>query len=165
MNTFILMAKVVRSPELRYTQENQRPVAEMLVEFEAVKAEDSPSTLKVVGWGNLATEIQEKYSEGDRLIIEGRLSMILLERPEGFKEKRAELVASRVYSLDGTSITSVASAQSATSSPSEKVVAMDSYKSSKPASESTDFSMSSDFSPLSEPAAEVTDQNLDDIPF
>lgn len=38
---------------------------------------------------------------GDRLILEGRLKMDTIDRPEGFKEKRAELVVSRFYTVDG----------------------------------------------------------------
>ena len=102
MNTCILMAKIVRNPELRYTQDTQIPFAQMLVEFEGSRPEDPPSTLKVVGWGEkLANEIKENYTEGDNLIIEGRLSMNMIDRPEGFKEKRAELRASRVYQVEG----------------------------------------------------------------
>ncbi|MBR8829462.1 MAG: single-stranded DNA-binding protein [Gomphosphaeria aponina SAG 52.96 = DSM 107014] len=99
MNSCILMGKIVRSPELRYTQENQTPIAQMLVEFEGPSASDQVATLKVVAWGNMATETQEKYTEGDRVIIEGRLSMNRIERPEGVKETVAELVASHIYPL------------------------------------------------------------------
>jgi single-strand DNA-binding protein len=100
MNSCILMATIIRTPELRYTQENQTPVTQMLVEFDNVRPDAPPSTLKVVGWGNLATEIQQTYSEGDRVIIEGRLSMNVVERPDGLKEKRAELVVSRIHPLN-----------------------------------------------------------------
>jgi single-stranded DNA-binding protein len=63
--------------------------------------DDSPKeSLKVVGWGNLANTIKETYHPGDRLIIEGRLGMNMIERQEGFKEKRAELTASRISLVD-----------------------------------------------------------------
>ena len=165
MNSCVLMAKIIRSPELRYTQENQTPVAQMLVEFESLRTEEAPSTLKVVGWGNLATEMQEKYSEGDRVIIEGRLSMNVFERPEGFKEKRAELVASRIHVL-GSGNGQVNIASPVTSS-SEKVVAMDTFKqqTSEPAKVDADLSTET---PITEPKTTVspsTNQDLDDIPF
>jgi len=100
MNSFILLAKIVQNPELRYTQDNQTPIAEMLVEFQANRPEDS-YTLKVVGWGNLATEIGEKYRAENQVIIEGRLSIKNYENPDGYKEKKAELIASRIYLVDG----------------------------------------------------------------
>ncbi len=98
MNSCILMAEVVQEPQLRYTTD-QTPLTEMLVQFPGLRAEDPPATLKVVGWGNLAQEIQQNYHQGDRVIIEGRLGMNTVERPEGFKEKRAELTAQRIHPL------------------------------------------------------------------
>lgn len=99
MNSCILMAQIVKDPELRYTSDNQTEIAEMQVEFPSLKADDPPALLKVVGWRNLAREIKQRYKKGDRVIIEGRLSMNTIERREGFKEKRAELTASRIHKL------------------------------------------------------------------
>lgn len=102
------MAEIVQDPQLRYTTD-QTALAEMLVEFPGLRAEDPRSTLKVVGWGNLAQEIQQQYHQGDRVIIEGRLSMNTVERQEGFKEKRAELTVQRIHPLGaGVSIGSSA---------------------------------------------------------
>lgn len=117
MNSCVLMATVIRNPELRYTQENQTPVTTLLVEFPGSREEDPACSLKVVGWGNLATEMQERYHEGDQLLIEGRLSMQMVERTEGFKEKRAELVASRVVKLDGVALTLAPSTPTPMSEP------------------------------------------------
>jgi len=100
MNSFVLLAKIVRSPELRYTQESQTPVAEMMVEFPGTRPEDS-NLLKVVGWVVLANEITEKYHLDDQVVIEGRLSIKTYDNPEGFKEKKAEMIASRVYGING----------------------------------------------------------------
>jgi len=98
MNSCILMAEIIQQPQLRYTPDNQLQIAEMLVQFPGPKPEDPPEHLKVIGWGNFAQEIHEKYHEGDRVIIEGRLSMNTIER-DGIKEKRAELTAQRIYSV------------------------------------------------------------------
>lgn len=110
MNSCILMAEVVQNPELRYTPDNQTPIAEMWVQFAGLREDDPPSKLKVVGWGNLAQEIQERYHEGDRVIIEGRLHMNTIDRQEGFKEKRAELTAQKVYLLGADTNLSVSTA-------------------------------------------------------
>lgn len=96
MNNCILMAEIVEAPQLRYTADNQTPIAEFVVKFPGLRAEDTPGQMKVVGWGNLAQEIQEKYRMGDRVLLEGRLGMSTVERPEGFKEKRAEMTVQRV---------------------------------------------------------------------
>jgi len=104
MNSCIIMAEVIRPPQLRYTQDNQTAIADMEVEFPGQRPEDPPAKLKVVGWGNLAQEMQTSYQLGDRVVIEGRLAMNSVDRPEGFKEKQAELTASKIYSLGMTDI-------------------------------------------------------------
>ena len=101
MNSCILMAQIVSDPELRSTQDNVS-VASMMVEFESNREGDAPGKVQVEGWGNLAEEIKNTYSAGEQIIIEGRLSMNLFEMPEGYKEKRAKLVASRIYSVGGS---------------------------------------------------------------
>ena len=98
------MAEVIRPPQLRYTQDNQTAIADMEVQFPGQRPEDPPAKLKVVGWGNLAQEMQTSYQLGDRVVIEGRLAMNSVDRPEGFKEKQAELTASKIYSLGMTDI-------------------------------------------------------------
>jgi single-strand DNA-binding protein len=100
MNSCILMALIVSDPELRTTQD-QMTVSSMIVEFEPSKEGEEPGKVQVEGWGNLAEEMKNNYSAGDQIIIEGRLSMNVFERQEGYKEKRAKLVASRIYPLSG----------------------------------------------------------------
>ncbi|MEH1974876.1 MAG: single-stranded DNA-binding protein [Nostoc sp.] len=102
MNSCVLMAEIINEPQLRYTADNLG-VTEMLVQFpNSQKPEDPPATLKVVGWGNLATEIQQNYHQGDRVILVGRLTMNTVERQEGFKEKRAELTVQQIQSVGGS---------------------------------------------------------------
>lgn len=115
MNSCILMAEIVQEPQLRYTPDNQTPIAEIMVEFPGIRDEDPPARLKVVGWGTLAQEIQEKYHQGDRIIVEGRLHMNTFDRPEGFKEKRAELTAQKIHLLGaGATLTTTATVPNST---------------------------------------------------
>lgn len=97
MNSCILMAQIVQEPQLRFTAD-QMAICEMLVEFAERGAQENPAQLKVVGWGNLAQEIQKSYHQGDRVIIEGRLTMNSVQ-VEGYKEKRAELTVQKIYPL------------------------------------------------------------------
>lgn len=99
MNNFVLMAEIIQDPQLRYTTDNLA-IAEMKVQFPGLRADDRMSEINVVGIGNLAQEIQERYHQGDRVIIEGRLKMNTVERQEGFREKRAELIAQRIHTLN-----------------------------------------------------------------
>ncbi len=95
------MAEIIKNPELRYTADNQMAVADMFVQFApppGSRPDDRQPTIEVVGWGNLATEMKENFKIGDRVTIEGRLQMNTIER-DGYKEKRAQLVASRLYHM------------------------------------------------------------------
>ena len=101
MNSCILMAEIYSDPQLRYTADAQIPIAEMLVQFPNLGANQQMSTLKVVAWRDRAEELHKNYRAGDRVIIEGRLTMNVVELPAGYKEKRAELTASKIYPLTG----------------------------------------------------------------
>ncbi len=99
MNNCLMMAEIVQSPQLRYTSDNQTPVAEFVVQFPGLREGDPSSQMKVVGWGNLAQDIQAQYQAGQRVMLEGRLAMNVVERPEGFKEKQVEMTVSRIYNV------------------------------------------------------------------
>lgn len=186
MNSCILMAQIIQDPELRYTADTQTAIAQMLVEFPGLRAEDPPATLKVVGWGQFAQEIKENYSVGDHVIIEGRLNMNTIDRTEGFKEKRAELTASRIYKLGtdtvfephvATPATTFDAAAPASSTKSNNVVVpLRPHASSNPVSNpknlERDFASStpeSDFEPTrvhtSTTVNADSEKDLDDIPF
>ncbi len=118
MNSCVLMAKIVRNPQLRYTQDNQLAVTEMMVEFENLSPNSPPSMLKVIAWGNLATDVEQKYTEGNQVVLTGRLKMDVVER-QGYKEKIAELTISHIYPLDGNGNSN---------SPSNNVVNLNNYQ-------------------------------------
>ena len=99
---------MLEAPQLRYTQDNQTPVAEMVARFDGLRAEDPPGQLKVVGWGNLATDLQSRVQVGQRWVLEGRLRMNTVTRQDGVKEKRAELTLARLHPLAPLAAGSVA---------------------------------------------------------
>ena len=112
MNHCVLEVEVIDAPTVRYTQDNQTPIAEMSVRFDPLRDGDPPSELKVVGWGNLAQELQNRVQVGQRLLIEGRLRMNTVPRGDGMKEKRAEFTLARLHPI-GASTTSSSTASSA----------------------------------------------------
>lgn len=139
MNSCILMAEIIREPQLRYTPDSQTAVTEMMVQFPGLRAEDPPATLKVVGWGNLAQEIQGSFKKGDRVVIEGRLTMNTIDRQEGFKEKRAELTASRIHKV---AIDTDFDTSAAEGTPPSNVVPMGSRRPSAAPADDSDGGMS-----------------------
>jgi single-stranded DNA-binding protein len=94
----LLEVEVLEAPQVRYTQDNQTPVAEMTARFDGLRPEDPAGQIKVVGWGNLATDLQNRVQVGERWVLEGRLRMNTVTRQDGVKEKRAELTLARLHS-------------------------------------------------------------------
>ena len=109
MNSCVLMVEIVGEAQMRQTQEGLT-VTDVVVEFESTREGDSPSQIKLVGWGNLAEEMKNNYHRGDRIVVDGRLGMNLIEI-DGYKEKRAELVASRIYPLSKSEFVATSSPQ------------------------------------------------------
>ena len=103
MNHCVLEVEVIDAPTVRYTQDNQTPIAEMAVRFDSLRDGDPPGELKVVGWGNLAQDLQNRVQMGQRLLIEGRLRMNTVPRGDGMKEKRAEFTLARLHPIGAAS--------------------------------------------------------------
>jgi len=101
VNHCLLEVEVLEAPQVRYTQDNQTPVAEMAVQFDGLRPDDPAGQLKVVGWGSLAQDLQNRVQVGQRLMVEGRLRMNTVSRQDGVKEKRAEFTLSRLHPLGG----------------------------------------------------------------
>ena len=48
MNHCVLEVEVIQAPTVRYTQENQMPIAEVEVRFDALRPNDLPGELKKI---------------------------------------------------------------------------------------------------------------------
>ena len=103
VNHCLLEVEVIEAPQIRYTQDNQTPIAEMLVRIDGLRPDDPPGQLKVVGWGNLAQDLQNRVHSGQRLVLEGRMRINSIARPDGVREKRAELTLARLHPFSGAS--------------------------------------------------------------
>ena len=154
MNHCVLEVDVLQAPTLRYTQDNQTPIAEMDVDFDALRPDDPRGQLKVVGWGNLAQDLQNRVQVGQRLVIEGRLRMNTVPRQDGTKEKRAEFTLSRLHAVGATP----AGMQAAPATPR-----------AQPAPQAATPRPAASQAPVPEPAAQWNSAPLvpdtDDIPF
>ncbi len=170
MNNFVLMVRIASNPELRYVQDSQRPIAQMFVEFEAGGNNNQKSSLKAVAWGNLGEKIiQQKYTQGDQVILVGRLSMNIFERQDGLKEKRAEMLISRIIPINHN--------QTDYSPPTENSLNVDDKVVEFPHQNQNNQLNSNDNSPLTDydnnynsteintMNSETQEKNLDDIPF
>ena len=99
MNHCLIQAVINSAPQMRYTKENQTPIAEMIVNFKGLRSEDPVRELKILGWGNIAQEMIDELKEGQNIVVEGRLRMNSVTRKDGTKEKQAELTASKIHQI------------------------------------------------------------------
>lgn len=176
------MARIVKGPELRFTSDGQTPVANMLLEFDALKPSDPPQRLKAVGWRGLAEELNQNYQVGDQVIVQGSLRMDSFDRPEGFKEKRAELTISKIYKqAAGMSFQSLDTPASSDNAYAGNAYPDNAYSGSAPmdnARPDNVVPMENYSRPLSEPSpaaapapapspapSTLSDDDLDNIPF
>ena len=100
MNHCLIQAVINSAPQMRYTKENQTPIAEMIVNFKGLRSEDPTRDLKIIGWGNIAQEMIDELKEGQNVVIEGRLKMNSITRKDGTKEKQPELTASKIHQIE-----------------------------------------------------------------
>jgi single-strand DNA-binding protein len=98
MNNIVLMAQVLTDAELRYTPNDQTPFAKMSVQFSALRQGEPDEYVNVVGWRELAEEMQT-YKRGDQVVVEGRLAINKVSLAEGITESRVEITAIRVHRL------------------------------------------------------------------
>ena len=100
MNHCLIQGVINSAPQMRYTKENQTPIAEMIVNFKGLRSEDPTRDLKIIGLGNIAQEMVDELKEGQNIIIEGRLKMNSVTRKDGTKEKQPELTASKIHKTE-----------------------------------------------------------------
>ena len=99
MNHCFIQAVINSAPQMRYTKDNQTPIAEMIVNFKGLRSEDPIRELKILGWGNIAQEMVDELKEGQNILIEGSLRMNSVTRKDGTKEKQPELTASKIHQI------------------------------------------------------------------
>ena len=99
MNHCLIQGVINSAPQMRYTKDNQTPIAEMIINFKGLRSEDPARALKILGWGNIAQEMVDQLKEGQNIVIEGRLRMNSVTRKDGTKEKQPELTASKIHQI------------------------------------------------------------------
>ena len=105
-NKVILLGRLTRDPELRYT-----PAGSPVCNFDLAvnrsyttqggERRDEVCFITIVVWGKQAETCAEYLKKGRQALVEGRLSQRSWETPEGQKRSKHEVVADRVQFMDG----------------------------------------------------------------
>ncbi len=101
MNKVILVGRLVRDPEIRYTQ-NGKAVASftLAVDKYTGQGQREADFIPIVVWDKLAEVCGNNLTKGQRVLVEGRLQIRDYETKEGQKRRVAEIVAQNIEFLE-----------------------------------------------------------------
>jgi single-strand DNA-binding protein len=102
MNKVIIVGRLTRDPEVRYTQTG-KAVTSFSVAVDTGFGENKRADfIPVVVWEKLAEVCGNNLTKGRRVLVEGRLQIRDYEK-DGQKRRAADVVAQNVEFLDGRS--------------------------------------------------------------
>ena len=101
LNTIVIMGRLTRDPERRYTQ-NQTPVASFTLAVDRDfsgrdGAEKQTDFIDCVAWRSSAEFISKYFSKGRMAVVAGRLQLRDWTDKDGNKRRNAEVVADHIY--------------------------------------------------------------------
>ena len=103
MNTVVLIGRLVRDPENRFTPAGKAVTTFTLAvdrNFTNQAGEREADFIPIVVWGKIAETCANHLSKGRLVAVEGRLQIRNYETQDGQKRKVAEVVANSVQFLD-----------------------------------------------------------------
>jgi len=104
LNQVVLIGRLTRDPDLRYTPGNGTPVANFTLAcdrpFTNQQGEREADFINIVTWRKLAENCANYLQKGSLAAVTGRLQIRSYEDSDGVKRKVAEVVADNVRFLD-----------------------------------------------------------------
>ena len=104
MNKVILMGRLTRDPEVRYTQTNNTLVASFSIavnrRFVRPGEERQADFINIVAWSKLGEFCSKYFKKGQQVGIIGRLQVRNWEDEQGQKHYITEVVAEEAYFAD-----------------------------------------------------------------
>lgn len=100
LNRIIVMGRLTRDPELRYTQSGL-PVASFALAVERDFADGNGKRavdfIEIVAWRHTAEFVHKYFAKGRMAVVTGRLQIRDWQDQNGYKRRSAEIVADSVY--------------------------------------------------------------------
>jgi single-strand DNA-binding protein len=104
LNKIILIGRLTRDPELKFTSQNSKPVTNFTLAvdrpFKNQKGEYEADFIKIVTWNNLAEICADNLTKGRLVAVSGRLQIRSYDGEDGQRKTIAEVVAEEVRFLD-----------------------------------------------------------------
>lgn len=102
MNKVILIGRLVKDPEIRYTQSG-KGVASFVLAVDRRFSKEGQQTadfIPIVAWNKLAEIIGNNLTKGRRISVEGRMQVRNYDTQDGTKRYVTEVIADEVEFLD-----------------------------------------------------------------
>ena len=104
MNKVILMGRLTRDPEVRYTQTSNTLVASFSLavnrRFARQGEERQADFINIVAWGKLGEFCSKYFKKGQQVAITGRIQTRTWDDDQGQKHYVTEVVAEEAYFAD-----------------------------------------------------------------
>ena len=101
-NNVTVVGNLTRDPELRFTNAG-RPQCQFGLavnrrwqNHQTQEWEEATSFFDVVIWGDMAENVSDSLSKGDRVVVDGRLEQRSWETQDGEKRTKVEIIADEV---------------------------------------------------------------------
>ena len=96
LNKIIIMGRLTKAPELRYTQ-NQKPVVSFTLACDRDGQDRQTDFIDCVAWNKTAEFVDQYFIKGQMAIAEGRLQIREWTDRDNNKRRSAEVVCDRVF--------------------------------------------------------------------
>ena len=103
MNTAILVGRLTKDPELRYSPSTQKPVATFTIavdrQFKSKDGQKQTDFFNIVVWGPQAESCANYLGKGSQVAVRGSIQNRSYETPNGEKRYITEIIADNVQFL------------------------------------------------------------------
>ena len=102
MNKVILIGRLVKDPEMRYTQSG-KGVCSFVLAVDRRSSKEGQQTadfIPIVAWNKLAEIVGDNLTKGRRISVEGRMQVRNYDAQDGTKRYVTEVIADEVEFLD-----------------------------------------------------------------
>jgi single-strand DNA-binding protein len=101
MNKVILMGRLTKDPELRYTSSNNTPVCSFTLavnrQFVRQGEERQADFISIIAWGKTAEFCSKYFTKGKQVAVVGRIQTRTWDDTDGKKHYATEVVAEEVH--------------------------------------------------------------------
>lgn len=97
LNKFDIQGRIVRDPELRFTQSDKAVCQFTVVWNEKYKNAENKLYMDCVAWGKLGETINKYYKKGSMIIVSGKLYCETWETKDGTKRSRIKMTVNEAH--------------------------------------------------------------------